>query len=250
MSPGLYHEASGQGETVVLLHGFGLDRRMWMDQIGPLAKRFRVINVDLRGFGKSPAVDGPFSHLDDVRRLVGEESVRLVGFSMGGRIAVDFAYAYPRSVAKLVLVDADVSGWPLKRFGPTMAPLFEAGRRGDVALAKRLWLEHDLFAPARRHPRVAHELRRMIEEYSGWHFANAGHNLERKPERSAADILDRIAAPTLAMVGELDLPDFQDIADAVASRVPGAEKFVVPGAGHMSNMENPGASNRALLEFL
>jgi len=250
LSTGLYQEISGQGETVVLLHGFGLDRRMWMDQIGPLTKRFRAMNVDLRGFGKSPGVDGPFSHLEDVRRLVGEESVHLVGFSTGGRIAVDFAYAYPRSVAKLVLVDADISGWPLKRFGPTMAPLFEAGMRGDVALAKRLWLEHDLFGPARRRPRVAQELRRMVEEYSGWHFANAGHNLERKPARVATDILDRIAAPTLAMVGELDLPDFQDIADVVSSRVPGAAKFVVAGAGHMSNMENPGAFNRALLEFL
>jgi len=90
----------------------------------------------------------------------------------------------------------------------------------------------------------------MVEEYSGWHFANAGHNLERKPARVATDILDRIAAPTLAMVGELDLPDFQDIADVVSSRVPGAAKFVVAGAGHMSNMENPGAFNRALLEFL
>jgi pimeloyl-ACP methyl ester carboxylesterase len=90
----------------------------------------------------------------------------------------------------------------------------------------------------------------MVNDYSGWSFANAGAGLERRPKTRTAEVLEHFDLPTLVIIGQLDLPDFQDIADVIAKRVPGARKVVLEGVGHMSNMEDPASFNRVLLDFL
>ena len=90
----LYYETAGRGLEVVLIHGGLVDSRLWDAQVGPLSKRFRVVRYDLRGFGRSAAADGPFSHLEDLRALLDFlkiERASLVGLSLGGIIAADFA---------------------------------------------------------------------------------------------------------------------------------------------------------------
>jgi pimeloyl-ACP methyl ester carboxylesterase len=203
----LFREVSGSGETVLLIHGLALDRRMRDDQVDALADRYRVVRVDLLGFGRSPAVSGSYSH---------------------GELLKDL----------------------LDSLGATLGPVFATGKSGDVAAAKRMFLDHAIFAPARRIPAVAARLQRMSDEYSGWHFANMGAGHERRPAVKTGDALADFRLPTLALVGELDAPDFHEIAGTVAARVPGARMQVLPGVGHMPNMENPAAFNRALLDFL
>lgn len=249
----LNHEVAGRGDTVLLLHGLALDLRMWEDQVEALAARYRVVRVDLLGFGKSPPVTGPHSHGDDLRDLLaslGVARAHIVGLSMGGRIAAEFVQWHPQAAMSLVTVDADITGLPFRTLGATLGPIFAAGKAGDVAAAKRMFLEHAIFAPALRRPQVAARVRRMAEEYSGWHFAHIGDGLERRPAVKTADALRDFALPTLALVGELDAPDFHDVADGIAARVPGARKGVLAGVGHMSNMEDPGSFNRELLAFL
>lgn len=249
----LLHEASGSGETVLLLHGLALDRRMWDDQVDALAERYRVVRVDLLGFGRSPAVSGPYSHGELLKELLdslGAQQAHVVGLSMGGRIAAEFVQWHPEAVKSLVIVDADITGLPFRKLGATLGPVFATGKSGDVAAAKRMFLDHAIFAPARRIPAVAARLQRMSDEYSGWHFANMGAGHERRPAVKTSDELAGFRLPTLALVGELDAPDFHDIADTVTARIPGARKQVLPRVGHMANMENPAAFNRALLDFL
>jgi pimeloyl-ACP methyl ester carboxylesterase len=69
-------------------------------------------------------------------------------------------------------------------------------------------------------------------------------------ERPATQLLDTISVPTLVIVGELDLLDFHVGADAMETNIAGARKVVIPGAGHMSNMEDPAAFNTLITEFL
>ena len=90
----------------------------------------------------------------------------------------------------------------------------------------------------------------MVDDYSGWHFANPKNPNELKPPVSIVDVLEKLRVPTLAIVGGRDLPDFQVIDAAVAARVPGATKVVMPGAGHRANGEQPEQFNRVLLQFL
>lgn len=253
MTPPLHCEVSGSGEAVLLIHGMALDLRMWDDQVDALAARYRVVRVDLLGFGRSAAVSGPYSNgalLKETLDVLGIARAHVVGLSMGGRIAAELVQWHPEAVKSLVLVDADVTGVPFRTLGATLGPIFAAGKSGDVAAAKRMFLEHAIFAPARRIPRVAARLQRMADEYSGWHFANMGSGLERRPALKTGDALESFRLPVLALVGELDAPDFHDVADAVAARVPGARKQVLSGVGHMPNMENPASFNAALSAFL
>ena len=109
----LYYEAVGEGEPLVLVHAGIADSRMWEGQLTAFADRYRVIRYDMRGFGMTAMVDGPFSHHEDLRGLfdsLNVERVHLVGCSMGGGAALDFALEYPQRVGNLVLVDLPWAG--------------------------------------------------------------------------------------------------------------------------------------------
>jgi pimeloyl-ACP methyl ester carboxylesterase len=250
----LYYETAGSGEPVVLVHAFTLDTRMWDGQFDLLARDFRVIRYDARGFGKSapPKPGEPYSNADDLAALLDRLDARkahVVGLSMGGRFALDYAVAYPDRLQSLVVIDGVIGGWQWSReWLAAYAPIVEAGRRRDVAQAKSLWLGLPLFAPARQQPEVAARLKLMVDEYSGWHFVN--QNPERAVSPAALGRLGAIRAPTLVLVGERDLPDFQRMAERLERDVPGARRATIAGAGHMANMEAPDAVNKALAEFL
>jgi pimeloyl-ACP methyl ester carboxylesterase len=251
---GLYYETAGAGEPVVLLHAFMLDTRMWDDQFDVLAGEFRVIRYDARGFGRSalPAPGEPYSHADDLAALLGKLDARsphLVGASMGGRFALDYAVTHPGAARSLVVIDTVVSGWQWSpEWLASYAPVVEEGRRGNIAAAKQLWLDHPLFAPAREQPAVAGRLKAMVDDYSGWHLVH--RNAERLVEPPAVQQLGRIATPTLVIVGGRDLPEFQRIAERVAGGVPSVTRVTIPRAGHFANMEAPDGVTRALREFL
>jgi len=250
----LYYEAAGAGEPVVLLHAFTLDTRMWDEQFDPLVQRCRVIRYDARGFGRSdvPRAGEPYSHADDLAALLdrlGARDAHLVGASMGGRFALDFAVTHAARVRSLALVDPVIGGWPWSRqWLQRYAPIVRAARERGAAAAKQAWLAHDLFAPARERPGVAQRLERMVSEYSGWHFQNP--DPERTIEPPAVSQLGRVRVPTLVIVGERDLNDFQLIAERIAGGVSGARRVSIPNVGHFANMEAPERVRELLDGFL
>jgi 3-oxoadipate enol-lactonase len=249
----LYCETAGSGSAVVFLPGFTLDTRMWDDQFIPLAQHFLAIRYDLRGFGKSALPSGEaYSHVDDLKALLdrlGVSQADLIGLSKGGAVAIDFALTYPHRTRALVLIDTVLAGFSWSpetsaRDGLVWQRAAEAG----IPAAKESWLTHPLFAPAQRQPAVAARLGQIVAEYSGWHFVNP--NPERGLEPPAAQRLPELAMPVLAIVGELDLPDFRQITDLVCQQVPQARKLVVPGVGHLANMEAPEQVTASVLSFL
>lgn len=250
----LYHEVAGSGLPLVLIHGFTLDIRMWDDQFGTFARYYRVICYDVRGFGKSalPVPGESYSHTDDLRALLehlGVAEACVLGLSMGGGIAIDFALACPEMTRALIPVDSGLEGYPLP---PDVAASLEsiavAARESGVEAARRLWLDHPVFEPAFERPDVASRLVRMVSDYSGWHWLN--DDPVRVLDPPAAQQLGRIGVPTLVIVGERDLPGCHAIADTVGQKVPNARKVVLPGVGHMASMEDPDAFNEVVLSFL
>jgi len=245
----LQYASAGEGDPVVFIHGFGLDLNMWDPQWRAFAQRHRVIRYDLRGYGGSSLPAGAYSHVDDLLALLDfldASPVHLVGLSLGGRVALRVAGQHPEAVRSLTLADAALDGhtWTadwLQRW----RKMTEAAKRGDFAAAKNLWREHILFAPANKNPEVADALRVMIERYSGWHLGHPDPGAA-----PAAQALARISIPTLVLVGELDLPDFQAIAQRLAQQLPAAELRTIAGSGHMSNMEDPRMFNELVLEYL
>jgi 3-oxoadipate enol-lactonase len=250
----LYYEIAGSGPPVVLLHAFALDTRMWDDQFELLAREYRVVRYDARGFGRSsvPVPGQPYSHVDDFLALTRHLEIHrphLVGLSMGGRFALDVVVSQPDAARSLAFVDGVIGGWDWsKAWLDSYAPVVAAGRRGDVAAAKAAWLAHPLFASAREQPAVAARLQRMVDDYSGWHFTHA--DPERRLSPPALARLGRVRVSTLAIVGDRDLPDFQKMAGEVERQVANARRLGVAGAGHLTNMEAPDVVNTALRSFL
>ncbi len=248
----LYHEDAGAGPAVVLLHGFTLDTRMWDDQFGTLAQHFRVIRYDLRGFGQSAVPDAPYSHVEDLRALLdhlGIHRASIIGLSKGGAVALDFALTYPARATALALIDTVLGGFAWSAEGSARdALVWEEARKGGIAAAKASWLAHPYFEPAMRQPAVTTRLAQIVGDYSGWHFVHDNPELGMAPP--AIGRLGELNMPVLVIVGEQDVPDFVQIAAVIEQQVPQARKIVVPGVGHMANMEAPAVVTAALLGFL
>jgi 3-oxoadipate enol-lactonase len=248
----LHYTCAGEGDPVVLIHGFGLDSSMWDPQWCAFAQRHRVIRYDLRGYGESSRPAAAYSHVDDLLALIeylGAAPAHLVGLSLGGRVALRAAVEQPQAVRSLTLADPALDGhvWSddwLQRW----RRMTEAAKRGNLDEAKKFWREHILFAPANSNPKVAESLRVMVDRYSGWHLAYPDPGTA--PQRPITLMLPSISIPTLVLIGEYDLPDFQAIAQRLGQEMPQAELRTIAGSGHMSNMEAPQAFNELVLGFL
>ena len=248
----LRYATAGEGDPVVFIHGFGLDSSMWDAQWAAFARRYRVIRYDMRGYGNSSLPEKTYSHVDDLLALMdflGAHPAHLVGLSLGGRVALRVAAAHPQAVRSLTLADSALDGhiWTAD-WSRRWRSMSDAAKNGDLKGAKELWREHILFAPANETAQVADALRAMIERYSGWHLVHPDPGTA--PRRPVAETLASISIPSLVLVGELDLPDFQSIARRLGEELPAAELQTLAGAGHMSNMEAPLRFNELVLEFL
>jgi 3-oxoadipate enol-lactonase len=249
----LFYQIAGAGQPLALIHGFSLDARMWDDQFAVFCQRYRVLRYDARGFGRS-AVPGDerYSHAEDLLALLSFleiEHTALIGFSLGGGIAISFALTYPAAVDALIVAGSMLPGRRLSaELGASFGAIWSAGRTLGVEAARARWLQHELFAPIRARPELAARFTQMLSNYSGWEWAN--HNPQRDPTPPPAERLGEIRAPILAIVGERDLPDFQAIAGMIERDAPGARRVVLPGVGHVVNMEAPEWFNALALEFL
>ena len=247
----LFYEAMGSGPAVVLIHGGLIDSRLWDAQMKPLSKRFRVVRYDIRGYGRSPAPTGEYYPLEDLRALLDFlkiDKATLVGLSLGGIVAADFALEHPARVERLVLVGSGLRGAKLP-------PDDKAANARRVAASEGLgkyfdeFLKSDMLAGVRDRPAAREAMQRMmVENYKADAYIRAG--LPQSPEPPTAQRLGQIRAPTLVVVGSLDAKNAQDVAGMLAAGIPGARKVVIPGASHHPPVETPEEFNRVLLDYL
>ncbi len=250
----IYHEVAGVGPALVFAHGFTLDRRMWDDQLERFATDHRAVRYDLRGFGRSDVPTAVrFSNHDDLRLLLdhlGIERAHVCGLSSGGGLAIDFALEHPERVRSIIAISSALGGSTVG-LGSMTAPMVamqEAGSRGDLAEAKRIWIESPLFEPANRDPAVAQRLAEMVGDWSGWQLTNQANHVD--PDPLPAQRLGQLRVPALVIVGALDHEFVQDVAVEIEAKAPNARRVVVPDAGHLTNMEAPDAVNDLIAAFL
>jgi len=240
----------GQGDPVVLVHGFTGDAGAWdEDLVAALVGRGRsVVMVDLPGHGRSPAppAEADLSDLADglvgVLARIGEERADWLGYSLGGRAVLALAVRHPGRVRHLVLEGAS----------PGLADEHERSRRrrDDEALADEIvrggianfvdrWLAQPLFASQQHLPaevRDRERRRRLASSPEG--LARALRSFGTGRQESLWDRLGEVGAPTLLVAGELDAK-FRAIGEAMASRMPRARLAIAPGAGHAVHLEHP-----------
>lgn len=255
---GLYYETAGAGFSVVLIHAGVADRRMWDAEFLALARNYRVVRYDARSFGKSPLVSGAYSNRDDLYGLLkflGIGKACLVGCSMGGLTATDFALEHPEQTAGLVLVAAGVGGYNdwSEASGRMEMEIFTAVRDGElkraIELQAKLWIDGPARGLERIDPVFRDRARKLLEDnFSRELFAA---QLEERPlTPPAIGRLGEIRVPALVIVGDADLPELLKMADILAEKIAGARKVVIPNTAHMVNMERPREFEALLLEFL
>lgn len=216
----LYYETAGEGSALVLVHGLGLDARVWDDQFEAFAERHRVVRYDVRGFGRSAPPDaGRFRHADDLRALLDFLEMpksHVLGLCVGGRIAIHHALIHPGATLSLILVDASLDGdrWTVVLSGDS----------------------RDMRA----------ELGRLAEAYPAWDAPRADAGVEPR----ASDRLHEIHMPVLVIAGERVRSQVQRISDMLARGIPEARKVVMMGAGQLCNLERAQAFNAIVLSFL
>ena len=164
----LYYETLGKGAPVILIHGGFGDRRMWDDQFTPLAQAFKVIRYDHRGFGKSPAAGQAYSPVDDLVKLMDHLDLKranLVGNSMGGTLALDFALLQPMRTGAVVVIASTAAGYPTpEEDRRSVETVMNAARRDGTGAAVDLWLKHPMVNVTANHPDAGPRLRAMIED--------------------------------------------------------------------------------------
>jgi pimeloyl-ACP methyl ester carboxylesterase len=248
----LYYEERGSGATILLLHD-GLVHSAAMDsQMQTLSRTYRVIRYDRRGYGKSDTPSKRYSPVTDLEAVFGALGVTravLVGASAGGALAVDFALSHPDRVSGLVLAGAIVGGYGFsehfrQRGSRAMAPTAS----GDYRAAMRNMID-DKFELAPGNEEARERLWELIEPLAEKHLKNPP-TLRMLPEWSAAERLPEIRVPTLIVVGEEDIPDVHAHSGVLEFGIPGSERVVLEGAGHLIFFERPEEFNRLVLGFL
>jgi pimeloyl-ACP methyl ester carboxylesterase len=241
----VYYQDEGQGDPVVLLHGWGVSSQSLAGVASFLATGFRVISVDLPGFGWSqapPEAWGAAEYADQVRQLADTlelEEVTLLGHSFGGRIAIVMAAQHPQRVARLILV-ASAGIRPKQRLTA----------RAKVGATKVLRRILTLPGWGQVGERV---LRRWQERVGSRDYRAAGAmrpTLVRVVNEDLAPMLPMIQAPTLLLWGDRDLEVRRPAVETMAAQIRGARLVVFPGVGHFPFQDASEEFQRSLTGFL
>ena len=247
----LYYEMSGQGESLIFIHGLGSSSRDWEYQVAYFADSFKTLVFDLRGHGRSDKPAGPYSMqllAQDTAALIKElklEPVYLVGISLGGMVALQLALDSPELVKSLVLVNT-VSEVPVR----TLKERFELKLRLTVAallgmrylgklLAKRLFPQ-----PSQQSIR---EL--FVERWAENDPASYRAALHAVIGWSVTDKLDKLDIPLLVVAAEYDYIPLSTKA-LIVDLVKNAELLVIKDSRHGTPVDQPEVFNRALSDFL
>lgn len=241
----------GEGEAVVFIHGWTLDLEMWDAQAAELSRSRRVIRFDRRGHGLSGGHPGHEPDQCDLETLLDHLRVKrasVVGMSQGARTALTFALRMPDRVPSLVLDgppdfaagagrDPEI---PINRFR-------ELARTGGLDAFRAAWREHPLMQLYTGDRAATELVARALARYPGRDLLD-----ETAPATPAIDeqALRRLQLPVLVITGERDSQARQAAADGLGRVLPQAERVQVANAGHLPNLDNPGAYAKVLHRFL
>jgi pimeloyl-ACP methyl ester carboxylesterase len=255
----VYFEQEGKGDPVVLIGGFTSTLELWWAQRPALAREFRVILPDNRGSGRTriphdDGVRGLERFAGDVRGLLDAlslERVHLVGASMGGMIAQQFAIESPERLRSLAILCSRCGGTASIPAAPEIAEKMLRGASSEASEPEARRGLEALF-----HPQTFREAPEVIERALANRRAHPHTPVELARRNQAiavwdvSDVLRHVDVPTLVMTGDADLLVPAENSTLIAERIPGAELVSVADAGHCFFQEKPAATNAALLDFL
>ena len=238
----IHYESHGAGPAILLSHGYGATARMWDGQVAAFAERWRLILWDMLGHGQSgdphdPAAYSQALSVADMAAVLdacGVERAIIGGLSLGGVMSLAFQLAHPERVRALMLFDT----------GPGFRNPEARRQWNQRAEARARQLEKQGLAEAGGGAET-----RLGRHRSAEGLAGAARGMLAQYDSSLIDSLATIRVPSLVLVGAEDR-HFLVAADYMAGKIPGAQKVVIPGAGHAANLDQPDLFNRAVAHFL
>ncbi len=247
-------EVAGDGDAVVLLHGFPLSRRIWHAQLRALSRNFRVVAMDLRGMGESSVVDGPYlmeSLAGDVAAVLdalGVERATLVGHSLGGYVALAFARMYVERLDRLALVSSRITADTPERAAHRFELADDAERSGSNARIIAEMRDATLGATTRReHPEIIEKFTKIAEKNDPRGLASMLRGMALRD--GAQDIAGDLQLPVLVVSGAEDPGMPAGEAQRTAAAFADGRLVTIEGSGHVPMLERPEQLNACLLSF-
>ncbi|MFT4414236.1 alpha/beta fold hydrolase [Fredinandcohnia humi] len=252
----IYYEVKGEGNPLLLIHGLPVDSRMWDGQFEVLSQQYKVIRFDLAGFGLSGVHDEDYSLLNDVKSLLDYLQISrtsLLGFSVGGKLSIEFALTYPEMVDRLILASSGLTGWTeesidKQRYNEEVNKCFQSG---DQECAIELMTNAWVIGPYRNNEEVRQDVQERFSVMVKNTFAKPrGQGKLLFPDINSFELIEQIKVHTLIILPEFDFPDFNQIGDYLHKKIKNSKKITIKNTAHMLNMEEPSVFNKLVLQFL
>jgi pimeloyl-ACP methyl ester carboxylesterase len=245
---------SGNGASILLLHGWPLDHRIFAPQVRFLEQSFRVTAFDRRGFGRSEAPPDLGRELDDIDRILealGIKTVHLLGMSQGARIALRFAVTRPGSIRSLILQAPVIDGLVLDQPESERIPLEEfaaLARAGWLDEVRRRWLAHPMMSLGQGQERLRRNIEQVVNDYQGRDLPGYSRENLTFPYDVLAQ-LSRFERPCLILTGRHDTAARREHARRLRESLPRAREVVFRQSGHLCNLQEADAYNREVADF-
>ena len=241
-------------QPIIFIHGFPFDHRMWDYQVDYFKNNYNCITYDIRGLGDSPAGDGQFTiegFVDDLFDLVDAFKIEkpvLCGLSMGGYIALRAVERDENKFGGLILCDtkaeADNNDGKINRAKGIKNINFNGVENFAENFIVKCFAEDFIKNNATEYRAVLERAKKSQP------MGVKGCLLAMAARTDTSHYLSKINLPVLLMCGELDTLTPPDVMMAMGDKITNSEFLLIPGAGHVSAMENPKAFNSAIEDFL
>ena len=253
-NPQIYFAETGRGTPIVLGHSFLCDGEMWREQVLGLGRDYRLINVDFRGHGRSGAADRAFTLYDAVDDVVGVLDMLGIGravwcgLSIGGMVALRAALVVPERVSGLIIMDSDAGREKALRRIRYRLLAFAASRVGIKPFLGEI--SNLMFGATTRqgNQELVKEWRDRFSEVNVPSAINCLRALINRD--SIVDKLAEIEVPSLVVVGKEDRSLPISRSRQIYDALPHSNYLEIPGAGHLSAIEQPQIVNQAIIDFI
>jgi len=247
----IYYEITGEGENLLFIHGLGSSTRDWEKQVPVFSEKYQVISIDLRGHGKTDKPKGPYNmqmFAEDIAELLkklGIKSTHILGISLGGGIAFQFAVDYPELVKSLIIVNASIEvrvdsfKMKLEVFKRTFIVKLVGMKKMGEVLAPRLFIKPE-------QEELREKLIKRWAENDKKAYLSAMYALKGW---SVRDQLHKIKCPTLVIGSEEDYAP-SSIKEEYTALIPNAKFIEIKDARHAVTMEKPKEFNEIVMKFL
>lgn len=250
----IYFESKGNGENLLLLHAGISDSRMWDKEFHLLSENYRVVRLDLPGFGLSDFTGGNYSYSNIINEILTHLDIKrthVLAASFGGKLAIDFYLENSEKCLSLALLSPAISGWQdssfLQNYEEKEEKLLQEDKIEETAqLNYKTWILAN-----RKSEDINPDVKKLVLDMQMQILTKAEPDYSYEEIETEDNIfqIKNIKVPVLLINGEYDVQDFHDISDLMSKEISCVKKVTIPNTAHLANLESPKPFFKLISEF-